>query len=203
MPPAITWHRSPAPPRAAAKRARILCLAPYLTLPYLTLPYLRKVRTWVPHAVCLPCQPVRRPRAVCCYPPPSSCSRSPPLTPAKVGEASTRIGHHTTALLSSLHGICAPSGLPGPRGAPATTRTIAFEPSYYEEEEDGKVCRLAAFGNCESIPPTRFCLFIACQSTATLRRYQCGVAPYDVSWGRAPSTTMSTKKRRIDERRPG
>ena len=25
------------------------------------------------------------------------------------------------------------------------------------------MCRLAAFGNCESISPTRFCLFIACQ----------------------------------------
>ena len=35
---------------------------------------------------------------------------------------------------------------------------------------------------------------IHCQpSTATLRRYQCGVAPsMDVSWGRAPSTTIST-----------
>ena len=47
---------------------------------------------------------------------------------------------------------------------------------YYEEEEDGKVCRLAVFGNCVSIFTYSFLPIHCLPSTATLRHYQCGVA---------------------------
>ena len=55
------------------------------------------------------------------------------------------------------------------RGDASLRHDLAFEPSYYKEEEHGKLCRLAAFGNCESISPTRFCLFIACQVLLVMR----------------------------------